>query len=208
MEGLTITELTNKYYSGFDFETKHCKSIFIKTSNPSILVLDFFVCDDNVKGEGRVLLLNALKYIHEKDKNIDTIMLESVPHTDKYKKAGLTKAEAQKKLNTYYRRLGFTTTDEGPNSFEANLLELIQKIEGYRGGGQLRQLRMRSPQLRLRSRSCRTRKRTHRQLRMRTPRKKTHKHLHMRTPRKKTQTKLNQGQVVSPMIGGQGMRSG
>ena len=189
MEGLTITELTNKYYSGFDFETKHCKSIFIKTSNPSILVLDFFVCDDNVKGEGRVLLLNALKYIHEKDKNIDTIMLESVPHTDKYKKAGLTKAEAQKKLNTYYRRLGFTTTDEGPNSFEANLLELIQKIEeGYRGGGQLR---LRSPQLRLRSRSCRTRKRTHRQLRMRTPRKKTHKHLHMRTPRKKTHKHLH-----------------
>ena len=189
MEGLTITELTNKYYSGFDFETKHCKSIFIKTSNPSILVLDFFVCDDNVKGEGRVLLLNALKYIHEKDKNIDTIMLESVPHTDKYKKAGLTKAEAQKKLNTYYRRLGFTTTDEGPNSFEANVLELIQKIEeGYRGGGQLR---LRSPQLRLRSRSCRTRKRTHRQLRMRTPRKKTHKHLHMRTPRKKTHKHLH-----------------
>jgi len=189
MEGLTITELTNKYYSGFDFETKHCKSIFIKTSNPSILVLDLFVCDDNVKGEGRVLLLNALKYIHEKDKNIDTIMLESVPHTDKYKKAGLTKAEAQKKLNTYYRRLGFATTDEGPNSFEANLLELIQKIEGYRGGAP--QLRLRSPQLRLRSRSCRTRKKTHRQLRL-------------RSHRKRTQTKLNRGLGASPMIGGQG----
>ena len=144
MEDVTITELTNKYYSGFDFETKHCKSIFIKTSNPSILVLDFFVCDDNVKGEGRVLLLKALNYIHDKDKNIDTITLESVPHTDKYKKAGLTKAEAQKKLNAYYQRLGFTTTDEGPNSFEANLLELIQKIEGYRGGKQ--QLRLRSRQ--------------------------------------------------------------
>ena len=162
MEGVTIKELTDKYYNGFDFETSTCKVILIKTS-PTIFALDLFVCDDKVKGEGRALLLKALKYIHEKNKNIDTIILESVPHTDVYRKAGLTKAEAQKKLNSYYKRLGFTTTDEGPDSFEANLLELIGKIEGYRGGRQQlrlrsRKLRMRTPQLRFRTRRKRTRR--------------------------------------------------
>jgi hypothetical protein len=193
MEGITITELTDKYYNGFKFETKKCTAILVKTS-PTIVALDVFVCDDNVRGEGRALLLNALKYIHEKDKNIDTIMLESVPHTDVYRKAGLTKAAAQKKLNAYYQRLGFTTTDEGPNSFKTNVMELIQKIEEYRGGGQ--QLRLRSPQLRLRS----PRKRTHKQLRLRSPqlrlrspqlrlrspRKRTHRQLRLRSHRKRT----------------------
>ena len=100
----TVKELNDKYYNGFEFKSNNCTVILIKSDNPNKYILDFFVCDDRANGEGRQLLLNSLKYLHNKDENINTIMLASVPHTDKYKKLHLTKAEAQKKLKNYYTR--------------------------------------------------------------------------------------------------------
>jgi hypothetical protein len=89
------------------------------------------------KGEGRALLLKALKYISDKDKDINTITLESVPHTETYRKAGITKAAAQQKLNTYYGSLGFNSTIQS-NEFEGKLSDLIRTIETRKGGRRTR----------------------------------------------------------------------
>jgi hypothetical protein len=62
--------------------------------------------------------------------------LESVPHTDKYRKAGITKAAAQQKLNTYYGSLGFINKQS--NEFEGKLSDLIRTIETRKGGRRTR----------------------------------------------------------------------
>ena len=138
----TIKELTDKYYSGYEFNTKDCTVILIKTANPKTYVLDHFVCNDDAKkGLGRELLLKALKYLKEKDKAVEHITLASVPHIKKHSMTGLSRAEtksiAQKKLNKYYGSLGFTpskTVRPEENEFEGNLSDLIKRIEAIKGG--------------------------------------------------------------------------
>jgi hypothetical protein len=138
----TIKEHIDKYYSGFEFNTKECTVILIKTDNPKTYVLDRFVCNDDAKkGLGRELLLKALHYLKEKDKAVEHITLASVPHIKKHSTTGLsrgeTKALAQKKLNKYYGSLGFTpstTVRAEENEFEGNLSDLIKRIEAMKGG--------------------------------------------------------------------------
>jgi hypothetical protein len=145
----TIKELTDKYYSGYEFNTKECTVILIKTANPKIYTLDNFVCNEDAKkGLGRELLLKALKYLKEKDKAIEHITLASVPHIKKHSMTGLSRAEiksiAQKKLNKYYGSLGFTpstTVRAEENEFEGNLTDLIARIEAMKGGRKTRRRR-------------------------------------------------------------------
>jgi len=145
----TIKELTDKYYSGYEFNTRECTVILIKGSKPNIYILDNFVCNEDAKkGLGRELLLQALKYLKEKDKAVEHITLASVPHTKKHSIAGLSRAEskaiAQKKLNKYYSSLGFTPSTivrAEENEFEGNLTDLIARIEAMKGGRKTRRRR-------------------------------------------------------------------
>ena len=138
----TIKEHKDKYYNGYEFNTKDCTVILIKDSKPNIYILDRFVCNDDAKkGLGRELLLKALKYLKEKDKAVEHITLASVPHIKKHSMTGLSRAEtksiAQKKLNKYYGSLGFTpskTVRPEENEFEGNLSDLIKRIEAIKGG--------------------------------------------------------------------------
>ena len=137
----TIKELTDKHYNGYEFNTKNCTVILIRSGKTKMVVLDNFVCGNGAKkGEGRALLLKALKYISDKDKDINTITLESVPHTEKYRKSGITKAVAQQKLNTYYGSLGFINKES--NEFEGKLSDLIRKIETRKGGRKTRKAKI------------------------------------------------------------------
>jgi len=144
----TIKEHTDKYYSGYEFNTKDCTVILIKTANPKIYTLDNFVCNEDAKkGLGRKLLLKALLHLKEKDKAVEHITLASVPHT-KNLMPSLSRAEskaiAQKKLNKYYGSLGFTpstTVRAEENEFEGNLSDLIKRIEAMKGGRKTRRRR-------------------------------------------------------------------
>jgi predicted GNAT family N-acyltransferase len=135
----TVKEHTDKYYNGFEFNTKECTVILIKGSKPNTYILDLFVCNDDAKkGLGRELLLTALHYLKEKDKNASHIILASVPHIKKqHLPPGSSMADfkvsSQKKLNKYYSSLGFTAKKE-ENEFEGNLSALIAKIEAMKGG--------------------------------------------------------------------------
>lgn len=133
---IAVTELTDEYYNGFEFSTDMCTLLFLKSDEyQNAFVLDSFMCDEKTtKGEGRILLMYALKYIHNRyidelpANRINTIILESVPHTEKYKKAGLSKVQAQKKLNDYYTHLGFTQTSPNSNLFEGNIQKIIEEM--------------------------------------------------------------------------------
>jgi len=142
MEDVIMTEHKHKYYSGYEFNTKDCTVILIKSDDPKTYILDNFLCNEGAKkGLGRELLLHALKYLKEKDKTVEHITLASVPHIKKHLNSGLSKAEtkslAQKNLNRYYGNLGFTpstTVRAEENEFEGSLSDLIARIESIKGG--------------------------------------------------------------------------
>ena len=135
-------QVFSSHKTSYEFNTKECTVILIKTDNPKTYVLDRFVCNDDAKkGLGRELLLKALRYLKEKDEVVVHITLASVPHIKKHSTPGLSRDEskilAQKKLNKYYGSLGFTpskTVRPEENEFEGNLTDLIKRLESMKGG--------------------------------------------------------------------------
>jgi hypothetical protein len=64
------------------------------------------------------------------------LTLASIPQTHIYKKRGITKSEAENKLNSYYERLGFVRNVNGisPRSFTGNIDTLIENTCKEEGG--------------------------------------------------------------------------
>ncbi len=79
---------------------------------PSEIQLDTFVNKTGVKGAGKKLLCSSLRWINENLPKVKKITLASVPHTNVWKKQGITKVQAQKKLNDYYVSLGFVPNEK------------------------------------------------------------------------------------------------
>ena len=64
------------------------------------------------------------------------ITLGSVPHTNEYKKRGITRSVAENKLNSYYKTLGFVKNSDNVlnRNFTGNIDTLIENVCREEGG--------------------------------------------------------------------------
>jgi hypothetical protein len=125
------------YYTSYSFsenDNLYVHYLYDPVSTPSEIQLDTFVNKTDVKGAGKKLLCSSLDWIKTNLPAVKKISLASVPHSNVYKKQGMTKAQAQKKLNDYYISLGFTYSDEEDHYFESLLDTIISKACTTTGG--------------------------------------------------------------------------
>jgi hypothetical protein len=118
------------YYTSYSFtenDNLYVHYLYDPVSAPSEIQLDTFVNKTDVKGAGKKLLCSSLVWIKKNLPAVKKISLASVPHSNVYKKQGITKAQAQKKLNDYYISLGFTYQDEEEHYLEATVDNLVNK---------------------------------------------------------------------------------
>ncbi len=118
------------YYTSYSFsenDNLYVHYLYDPVSTPSEIQLDTFVNKTDVKGAGKKLLCSSLDWIKTNLPAVKKISLASVPHSNVYKKQGMTKAQAQKKLNDYYISLGFTYSDEEEHYLEGTVDNVVNK---------------------------------------------------------------------------------
>ena len=81
------------------------------------------VFKSQTKGNGKRILCQTIDWIKEHLPTIVTIGVSSIPQTKYYKNRGWTKENAQEKLDSYYRSLGFRETTV-KHDFEIGIDEL------------------------------------------------------------------------------------
>jgi predicted GNAT family N-acyltransferase len=98
----------------------------------SDIELGFFTNKSKIKGAGKQLFCESLRWI-KKNLSIQTVSLAAVPYANVYGKQ-LSKDNAQTKLNTYYKSLGFRPVgDENDHEFSATVDDLLAKCGGSGG---------------------------------------------------------------------------
>ena len=92
----------------------------------------------SVKGEGKKLLCQAIDWIQENLPNVEMISLSAVPFSNVYRKLGLTKEQAHKKLNAYYQSLGFSQYGKANEHYFRATVQTIAKTACTAKGGRTR----------------------------------------------------------------------
>ena len=99
----------------------------------SDIELGFFTNKSKIKGAGKQLFCESLHWIKKNLPSIQTVSLASVPYANVYGKQ-LSKDNAQTKLNTYYKSLGFRPVgNENEHEFLATVDDLLTKCGGSGG---------------------------------------------------------------------------
>ena len=131
-----MTEITYKYLAreGFhDFKSSSCFTRFLQKDEHTFY-LATFKCEGHHKGEGKQLLLYALKWIANNYTDTIRISLFADPSTKflsnmSFKDWEEKKRENQLKLNAYYSKLGFVEEVKNKNNFIVDLQTLITTIQ-------------------------------------------------------------------------------
>jgi hypothetical protein len=114
------------------FQRKNC-DIKFNTSNSNDWIIALFRCNSNStgrgSGEGRLLLLDALKFIRKL--YIDDSGTYRGPETISLW-AESPDESGTPKLISYYKNLGFNSNKEEPSDMNGSLDRLIQTIANYR----------------------------------------------------------------------------
>lgn len=123
-------------FTSYDFVESNTLRIqyFYYPEDPSDITLEFFINKSGVKGAGKKILCDSLQWIKENLPMVKTISLSSVPHSNVYKKQGISKQEAQKKLNNYYKSLGFSSENESDHFFKSTVDAIVAKTCATTGG--------------------------------------------------------------------------
>lgn len=104
--------------------------------------IDYWFCDDVIKGTGRVLMKDFLTYLLNysikqpiyinKNTIIKAYAVASIAETYSHKK--ITKSNNQKLIH-YYKAMGFTEKNEGgPTIVSGTIDNIIKTITNYIGG--------------------------------------------------------------------------
>jgi hypothetical protein len=114
--------------------------IYYYTPDDSDIEISAFVNKSGEKGAGKRLFCDSLRWIQANLPTVSTVSLAASPHANVYKSKGMTKNNAQKKLDSYYISLGFAYTNEKTHDFQANL-ETLLKQNCQTSGGKTRRRR-------------------------------------------------------------------
>ena len=131
LEKIPISTLDELY----KFKRNGC-ALVLRLETPSIVELDTFDCLKHERGEGSFLLLHALRWVALNRPKVTKMVLSSVPvvlnrlHTDTLPIISLKKAAAQRSLNSYYNKLGFSENLKVPDEFAGDIYHLIKSITG------------------------------------------------------------------------------
>jgi hypothetical protein len=136
-----VTKFEGLVYYEFSVNDK-LKIGYFYSPDDTDIEISAFVNTSGVKGAGKPLLCNSLRWIQANLTTVKTISLVASPYANVYKSKGITKNNAQKKLNSYYISLGFSYTDEKKHEFQADI-ETLLKQNCQTTGGKTRRRRRR-----------------------------------------------------------------
>ena len=110
------------------FTKNNCFIKLIISGKNKKIYIDEFIRSNNIKGDGRNILAEVLRWVKKTYPGITKINLFSLPARNKHPLMLL--ATAQKKLNNYYISLGFFKKNN-LNFFSGIIDEILLRIQHY-----------------------------------------------------------------------------